>query len=306
METRASYIAVGTFVIVLLASLVLAVLWFAHGALNEHTERYETYFTSVGSGLSQGSSVRVSGVQLGHVISVALDPDNSTRVRVTMDIAASAPIRSNSVASLEIQSLAGTTAVEITPGSKDAPPIFVGPDQRYPVIWSRKSNLQQIVEAVPELVAKFGNVTERLGRLVDEKNLQAISDTLENLSQLTAVASAHREDLAKLLQESASDAQDLHQVIDNLNGVSQRLNKFVDQANQLTTQATSTVRDADGLIQENRGAVKSFTQDGLGQIQQLAVEARGLVAQLSRTVNSLNSDPSRLLYGDRREGYRPQ
>jgi phospholipid/cholesterol/gamma-HCH transport system substrate-binding protein len=306
METRASYVAVGVFVVVLLAGLVLAVLWFARGAVADHSLRYETYFTSVGSGLSQGSSVRVSGVQLGHVVGVSLDPDDPTRVRVTMDINPNAPIRSDSVASLEIQSLAGTTAVEITPGSKNAPEIVLAPGHRYPVIWSRESNLQQVVEAVPELVAKFTDVTDKLGQIVDAKNRQALADTLENLSQLTAVASAHREDLARLLQDSAADAHDLHQAIDNLNQVAQRLNHVADQASQVADQANATMRNANGMIQENRGALKDFTQDGLGQIRQLAIDARSLVAQLSHTVDTLDRDPSRLIYGDRREGYHPK
>lgn len=299
METRASYVAVGVFVIMLLIGLVVAVLWFAHGQLAEHVTRYETYFASVGSGLSQGSPVRVSGVQLGHVVSVALDPDDPTRVRVSMDIDADAPIRSDSVASLEIQSLAGTTAVEITPGSKDSPPIVVRGRQHYPVIWSRQSNLQQVVDAVPDLVAKLAALTDRLGKVVDEQNRQAVSDTLDNLSKLSAVAAAHREDLAHLLEDSATDAHDLHQAIANLNDVTQKLDQVAGQAN-------TTMRDINGMVQENRGALKDFTQDGLQQFQQLAVDARGLVAQLSRTVDTLDRDPARLLYGDRREGYRPQ
>jgi len=44
----------------------------------------------------------------------------------------------------------------------------------------------------------------------------------------------------------------------------------------------------------------------LPQFQQLAVDTRALVGELSRAVGSLERDPSRLLYGDRREGYRPQ
>ena len=101
METRASYVAVGTFVVVLLAALVVATIWFVRGQLAENTTRYETYFASVGSGLSAGSPVRVNGVQLGRVAEVGLDPDNPTRVRVTMDISSTAPIRSDSVASLD-------------------------------------------------------------------------------------------------------------------------------------------------------------------------------------------------------------
>lgn len=299
METRASYVAVGVFVLSLMMGLFVAALWFAHGQLSEHATRYETYFASVGSGLSQGSPVRVSGVQLGHVVSVALDPDDPARVRVSMDIDADAPIRSDSVASLEIQSLAGTTAVEITPGSKDAPPIVITGHQRYPVIWSRQSNLQQVVDAVPDLITKVAGLTDRLGHIVDDQNRQALADTLANLSKLSAVAAAHREDLAHLLQDSATDAHDLHQAIANLNDATQKLDQIADQAN-------TTMHNVNGLVQENRGALKNFTQDGLQQFQQLAVDARGLVAQLSRTVGTLDRDPSRLLYGDRREGYRPQ
>jgi len=299
METRASYIAVGLFVVALLTGLIVAVLWFAGRQLAESNTRYETYFASVGSGLSAGSPVRVNGVQLGRVAEVALDPDNPTRVRVTMDISSNAPIRSDSVATLEIQSLAGTTAIEISAGTKNAPPIEIQPDQRYPVIWSRESNLSQIVGAVPNLLLKITALADQLQEVVNEKNRQAIADTLDNLSQLTAVASEHREDLAHLLQDSAADARDLNQAIANLNQMTKKLDQVADQA-------STAMRDINGVVQENRASLKDFTQNGLQQFQQLAVDVRSLVAELSRTINTLDRDPSRLIYGDRREGYRPQ
>lgn len=299
METHASYVAVGAFVVALLAGVVVAVLWFAHGEFTNNATRYEAYFASVGSGLVQGSPVRVSGVQLGHVVSVALDADDPTRVRVTMDIASDAPIRSDSVASIEIQSLAGTTAIEITPGNKDAPPIVIQPGESYPIIWSRQSNFAQVVDAVPNLVAKMVTLSDDLEKILDQKNRQAIADTLDNLAQLTAVASAHREDLARLLADSAADARDLHQAIANLDDVSQKLDRIADQADK-------SVKDLDAMVQENRGPLRQFTQSGLEQFRQLAGDARDLVAQLSRSLDTINRDPSRLLYGDRREGYRPQ
>jgi phospholipid/cholesterol/gamma-HCH transport system substrate-binding protein len=299
METRASYIAVGMFVVALLAGLVVAVLWFTGRQLAQSATRYETYFASVGSGLSAGSPVRVNGVQLGRVVEVALDPDNPTRVRVRMDISSDAPIRSDSVATLEIQSLAGTTAIEISAGTKTAPPIEIQHDQLYPVIWSRESNLAQIVDAVPNLVFKMTELLDRLQDLVNDKNRQAFADTLDNLSQLTAVAAAHREDVARLLQDSASDARDLNKVIANLNDVTKKLDQIADQSN-------TALRNMNAAVQENRAPLKDFTQNGLQQFQQLAVDMRSLVSELSRTVNSLERDPSRLIYGDRREGYRPQ
>lgn len=299
METRASYIAVGAFVVVLLAGLVIGALWFVRGQLAENVTRYETYFPSVGSGLSAGSPVRVNGVQLGRVVAVGLDPDNPTRVRVTMDVSSTAPIRSDSVASLEIQSLAGTTAIEISAGTKAAPPIQIQHGQSYPVVWSRASNLSQVVDAVPNLVLRLTVLLDRLQDLVNDKNRQAFADTLDNLSQLTAVASAHREDLARLLEDSATDARTLQQAINNLNDMTKKLDKIADQAG-------TTVRNLNDTVQENRVPLKNFTQNGLQQFQELAVDMRGLIAELSRTVNTLDRDPARLIYGDRREGYRPQ
>jgi phospholipid/cholesterol/gamma-HCH transport system substrate-binding protein len=299
METRASYIAVGSFVIALLAGLVIAFLWFADTQLSEHMLRYETYFASVGSGLSAGSPVRVNGVQLGRVAEVALDPNAPTRVRVIMDIDSRAPIRSDSVATLEIQSLAGTTAIEISAGTKEAPAIELTDGHRYPVVWSRESNLSQIVGAVPNLLVKITALADQLQQVVNEKNRQSLGDTLDNLSQLTAVAAAHREDIAQLFENSAADARDLHNVIANLGDMSKKLD-------QVAEQTGATVRSINGMVQDNRASLKDFSQNGLQQYQQLAIDTRALVSELSRAINSLQRDPTSILYGDRRQGYRPQ
>jgi phospholipid/cholesterol/gamma-HCH transport system substrate-binding protein len=88
-------------------------------------------------------------------------------------------------------------------------------------------------------------------------------------------------------------------VITNLNDMTKKLDHIADQTN-------TALRNMNAAVQENRAPLKDFTQNGLQQFQQLAVDLRSLVAELSRTVNSLERDPSRLIYGDRREGYRPQ
>jgi len=71
METRAAYVAVGTFVLALSIGVVIAVLWLAHAQFNEAKTRYDIYFAYVGTGLGQGSPVRISGVTVGRVVRVA-------------------------------------------------------------------------------------------------------------------------------------------------------------------------------------------------------------------------------------------
>jgi phospholipid/cholesterol/gamma-HCH transport system substrate-binding protein len=299
VETRANYIAVGVFVILLLGGLAIAALWLARGQFAQNTERYETYFASVGTGLGPGSAVRVNGVQVGHVESVRLDPEDPTHVRVILNVDPNAPIRSDSVASVEIQSLTGTAAIEISAGSKNAPEIALQPGHSYPVIWSRESNLEQIVNAVPQLMAKLNDIADQFRQVLSKPNQEALTQTLDNLQQVTAEAAARRNDIGKLIEQGAAGAESLRRAIDNLSGLAPRLNSVADQAD-------TTIRSLNGLVQDNRGALRNFTQTGLPEIQQLVAQTQGLVADLRRTVDELGRNPSRILYGDQREGYRPK
>lgn len=299
METRAAYVAVGTFVLALSIGVLIAVLWLAHAQFNEAKTRYDIYFAYVGTGLGQGSPVRISGVTVGRVMRVGLDSDNPGRVRVTIEVNADAPIRSDSVASIEITSLTGGAAVEITPGSKSAPPIQLAGNEPYPIIWSRESDIQQLVASFPQLLNKVTDLTVRLSDTLDDKNRAALAATLDNLSRVTAVAAAHSNDIDQLLVDGAGDMKDLKQAIASLNEAAVRVDT-------LAANAGDAVRDFRGLVRDNRAPLKDFTQNGLDELRQLLAQTSTLVATMTRTMNSIERDPSLLLYGDRRQGYRPQ
>ncbi|HXS41278.1 MAG TPA: MlaD family protein [Stellaceae bacterium] len=299
METRAAYVAVGTFVLALSIGVVIAVLWLAHAQFNEAKTRYDIYFAYVGTGLGQGSPVRISGVTVGRVVRVGLDSDNPGRVRVTVEVDADAPIRSDSVASIEITSLTGGAAVEVTPGSKSAPPIQMTGTEPNPIIWSRESDIQQLVASFPQLLNKVTDLTVRLSDTLDDKNRAALAATLDNLSKVTAVAAAHSNDIDQLIVNGAADMKDLKQAITSLNDAAVRVDT-------LAANAGDAVNDFRGLVRDNRAPLKDFTQNGLDELRQLLAQTSTLVATMNRTMNSIERDPSLLLYGDRRQGYRPQ
>lgn len=299
METRAAYVAVGAFVVALAAGLLVAVLWLTHAQFNEARTRYDIYFASVMTGLVNGSPVRISGVQEGRVIRVALDPKDPSRVRVTIEVRADAPIRSDSVASIEMTGLTGGAAVEITPGSMSAPPVRVSKNSEYPVIWSRESDMQQVVASIPALLAKLTNLTDRLAATVDDKNRAALAATLANLNRISAVAAARSGELDRLFVDSAADMKNLKQAIASVNAAANKVSAVAGQAG-------GAVRDFQGMVQENRAPLRQFTQNGLDELQQLVTQTHTLVAAMTRAVNTIERDPSRLIYGDRRGGYRPQ
>src|SRR4051794_19697240 len=103
METRGSHVLVGSFVLVMLALVFVAVIWLGRGELAREQVFYDIYFTGSVTGLNTGAPVRFSGVQIGRVDAIDIDPGNIERVRVTIQVDRPDVIRADAVASLELQ-----------------------------------------------------------------------------------------------------------------------------------------------------------------------------------------------------------
>jgi phospholipid/cholesterol/gamma-HCH transport system substrate-binding protein len=199
METRAEYVLVGGFVLALLALLVVAVLWLVQVQFNAQSSRYDIYFTGSVAGLDEGSAVLFNGVPIGRVFNINVDPNNLQRVRVTVEVKPIPVIKTDATAQLELQGLTGGAYVEITGTNSDAPNLVAQADEPYPVINTKASQLMQLFSTAPEVLGKISVLADQLSSITDEKNRAALAQTLDNLRQVTGVASAHKEDIGALL-----------------------------------------------------------------------------------------------------------
>ncbi len=195
METRAPYVLVGSFVLLLVAGLVVAVLWFAQVQFREQVVYYDVYFDGSVTGLNPGSTVRYNGLPVGRVGEIKLDPTDPTKVRVTVELQAGVPVKTDTVASLELQGVTGGSYVNLTGGTSDALPLARQSGQRYPVIASRQSGLQRVVEGAPELLNRVLALTDQVNALVSPENRKAVADTLENFRKVSAAAASHTDDI---------------------------------------------------------------------------------------------------------------
>lgn len=316
METRADYVIVGSFVLALLVCLVVAVLWFARVQFNEQSTHYDVYFSGSVSGLIHGSTVRYNGIPIGRVSDIALDPQDPRRVRVTIEVGANTVIRDDAVASLEVAGLTGGAFIEISGGSPEAPPLERTGSERYPVIASRPSGLQQVVASVPEALQRLIDLSDRLSAVLDDRNRAAIAETLDNMRRVTAAAASHSGDVESTISDGAAAMRELRATLKTTNQTVDELRRMLAQGGELQDavrnmdHASRKLGDVathmDAMVQENRPALRDFTQRGLTQMQQLLADTRGLVAALTRISDVIEHDPSRLLYGDRRQGYQPR
>ncbi|MEX0606693.1 MAG: MlaD family protein, partial [Halofilum sp. (in: g-proteobacteria)] len=75
METRAHHVLIGLFTVLGVSAALLFALWLARPG-GDHTEVYDVVFREPVTGLAVGSAVRYSGIQVGRVDQLRLDPED--------------------------------------------------------------------------------------------------------------------------------------------------------------------------------------------------------------------------------------
>lgn len=316
METRAPYVVVGTFVLVLLAGIVVAVMWFAEAQFSEAANYYDIYFTGSVTGLTTGSTVRYNGIPVGRVAEARLDPVDPTRVRVTIELQPNVAVKTDTIASLELQGLAGGVYVNLTGGTRAAPALTRQANERYPVIASRPSDLQRVVNGAPQLLARAVTLADELSEVLNNQNRQALAETLDNLRKVSAAAASHSQDVDTAIVNGAQTVAALRTSLDSANAILGALKALIapqgamdetlHSVDETARRLSDLAQRLDSVVAENQPQLRQFSKNGLDQMQQLLQQTQALVTQLSRLADALERDPSRLLYGDRREGYRPQ
>jgi phospholipid/cholesterol/gamma-HCH transport system substrate-binding protein len=292
METKANYVAVGVFVLVCLAGLVIALLWLAGSQYTEEFAYYRTYFSGSVTGLGKGTLVRYNGIQVGNVSALEFDPNDPKRVIVTLQVDPKLRIHSDSLASIASEGLTGGTYVEIDGGSQSAPVLRQTMFGETPVIRSKRSTLEELEQSAPQVLAKISRIADRLNDVLGDKNREAFAQTLTNLRDVTQTLSRHSSDIDRILGNVATasaglntDIGDLHNVLSHAGQTEAKIDRLADSFDRLSGDLDTQVNGA--------------------RVDQLLGEARELVRSLTHLSDELEHEPTRLIYGDRRKGYTP-
>jgi phospholipid/cholesterol/gamma-HCH transport system substrate-binding protein len=123
MEPKVNYALVGAFVVLLGLTILGAILWLGKTDYRGIYDRYYVYTRESVAGLSVDSTVKYRGVDVGRVKEVILNPENAEEVRVTLDIVGGTPIKIDTQAVLVTQGLTGLVTLNLTGGSREAPPL---------------------------------------------------------------------------------------------------------------------------------------------------------------------------------------
>lgn len=302
METRANYVLIGVFTLATAAFLLLFGLWAAKYSSDRDWTLYDVVFDEAVTGLTEGGSVQYNGISVGSVEDLRLDPKDPRRVIARIKLRVETPVKTDTRAKLSFTGLTGTAFIQLTGGTPKAPALAAhsgsGNGDRVPVIQTEASALQNIAETANRLVS-------RLDQVLSDENIGNINRTLDNIEHATGAIAAQREDLGALIRNARVSSEKLATTLDTTNAAIADIDReLVDKLPALIAKLDSTLSrldtaagNANAILDENRGAVRNFTQDGLGQLGPTLDELRALVRDLRKISARLDDNPAGYVLG---------
>ncbi len=266
------------------AALFLVALIFVGGVdlFRNQKVQYTTYFKFAG-GLEPGSVVRFDGLKVGVIKSASLDPGDNTRIKIVLEVADKTPIRANSKARISSLGFLGENYLEVSAGTRDAPPL--PPGSEIPTV--------EIVQ-ISDVFNNVNNITLNATKLVNDLDdrVLALSDNASLLiKNLNGVVSPENKDhfssvLANTDGMLKNSRPHLENTIANLDTASGKVAPTIDNVNGTIGHADQLTGHLDEVVEENRKQLR----DTLVRLQTSLTEAERMISDLNDTLGSNRGD----------------
>lgn len=311
METRASHILVGGFVLAFLAGLIAFAIWIAKVDLDAEYTDYDIYFDGSVSGLYKRSVVYYSGIPVGDVRDITLAPKNPQKVRVWIRLRAEVPVTEGATARLEFQGLTGVAYIELKGGPPGGAPLVPEGNQERAVIQAEDSAYQAVFESAPNLLKQAVKAVLQVQKLLSDENIASVSSTLKNTDRLTANLARGTDDIEAVVAEAREVMQRASEAARNISKLADSGDRLLaDDGKQLVAEASKAMQDAqvllqrvDGLVAANEQNVTQFVSGSLPEVSRMIIDLRATARSLSRLMSRIEQDPAEILFGGEKSKY---
>lgn len=300
MDRDANFVAVGAFVLLVIAMAVSFVFWYTDQRDKRTYERYEIYFQGSVSGLTAGSPVRYLGVDVGKVVRILLDPEQRKRVLVIADIESSAPIDGRTEASLSLQGVTGLLYIDLQQDKNGAVSGSLAMGRNYPVIRSVPSDFDVLLSSLPALATHAIELVDHFNQVFSDENVRAIHSTLENARLASERLPATVRDIQVLVSDMRSASHEVQEAAADLHGIATEaapdIKSALSNVRHVTESLAATSDHLDRFVAENEPGISRFTNQSLPEFEQLLRESRAAARDFRDLSRALKENPSQLLY----------
>lgn len=312
METRAHHVLIGLFTLIVSVGALLFALWLTQSTNDQKFKIYDVIFSEAVTGLSEGGTVQYSGIRVGDVISLRLDPNDPRKVRARIRVYDSTPIREDTRAKLALTGVTGQAIIQLSSAGQDSPPLE-SKDGEIPVIKTIPSPFAKLLANGEDIATNINNLINNVNRMFSQENVDRISRTLDHIDQATGVVAEQRGDIRRTVQELAAASEQARITLANASQLLERANQTLggkgqtildDTQKTLASLRTSSER-VEQLLNSNYDSVNGGL-NGLGEIGPAIRELRATLEDLRGVTRRLQENPAGYLLGrERNKEFQP-
>jgi phospholipid/cholesterol/gamma-HCH transport system substrate-binding protein len=221
-------------------------------------------------------------------------------VQVIVDIDARTPVSPHTVAELQLQGVTGLLYIDLHEDRNKQPTTPPVAGLKYPVIRSAPSRFDVFLASLPELVANANDVVRRADELLSNENLSAVSAAISNLDKASSRLPQTVHDLNSLIgdlrgasSELTASARSAHELLET---AQPEVHVTLERVRTIADNLADFSRQLNKVIGENRQDIRTFTHEGLPEIERFVREGRAAAEDIQALANSLRENPNQILY----------
>jgi ABC-type transporter Mla subunit MlaD len=287
MGNKGNEFKVGAMFIAGIALLVLIISTINRYGQEKGKYAFEIRFTQA-QGILVGAQVRVSGITVGRVLSMRVDPDTNLAL-VKVIIPTNVILGKNYHYAVNMGALVGERYVEIIPTAKidkEVEPNDIVNGYSPPV-------MDDLLVATGQLLTKLNETTTNLNVIIGDKSLQkSLKLTIHDLQQTANASAAFTQEMQRIL---ARNGGAIEASLRNLESTTETASGFAKDARELVTshkgdiaEMIANLKRTTGDAADFAGLLTQFMKDNREQFQEAVVDLRKTTLSAAEFSKGLN------------------
>lgn len=255
METRANFILIGAFTLAAILGTLGFFIWLASVQVDRQYTTYGILFDDV-SGLDASGDVLFNGISVGKVIGLSIYPRDASKVLATVQIDSTTPVRNNTVAQVQSQGVTGVASISLSGGTPGAERV-TAPDGGLPMIPSKRSTIQSLVEDAPDLLAQATDLLAQFQALTSPQNQALVTGILRNLETSSGRLDQALTDFSEISGTVRDATAQISIFTGKLDSISSSVETTLEGADEALASAQTAFDSADQTLKASGAAIRN-------------------------------------------------
>lgn len=312
MEPRANHVWIGAITLSLVVGMVVFGLWMVRFGEERDTASYDIVFREAVSGLSEGSRVEYNGLRVGLINTLRIDDDVPGQVIARISVSTTVPVNQSTRARIAMASITGSSHVQLSTDSLEAPPLVAGEDE-VPVILAEPSPLARLRSNWEESVGSVNALLDNLNQLVSDDNIASVATILNNFESVSETLVARRDEVDQVLARVGQASETAAQAFESVDALAVDLHVMVERhgeealggAAEAMARLEIVLGEIEHLLSDNAAGIEQGVR-GLQGIEPALRDFRDAVNTVDRATRRFDDNPAGYLFGgDRLPEFEP-